>query len=96
MSEFKVKVEIWLTDRGKAEFASFEDEIQPTLERHGGKFIEIQKHGMTTDPDIPEETHWLSFPTEKDFDAYLCDPETVGRKSRRDALAEKSSITIVG
>lgn len=79
----------------EAKLRSYENEIKPVLERHGGRFEFILRPDPIADMNLGQELHLVSFADEAGFQSFGADPDTVTLRKLRDAVVERISLVPV-
>lgn len=95
-NRFCLTVFLYLHEDQGEQFHHYEQRIKPILERYGGRFEKIIKPtGVLGDIPLPDEIHWLSFPSEADFQQYRADSRLTQLADLR-GTAVKETIVLSG
>ncbi len=79
----------------EAKLKSYENEIKPVLERHGGRFEFILRPGPIADMNLGQEIHLVSFADTQGMHNYSNDPDTHTLRKLREGVVERVSIVHV-
>jgi len=92
-NRFYLTVLLYLYDGQGEQFHQYEQGIKPILESYGGRFERVIKPTQVLgDIPLPDEVHWLSFPSEADFQQYRTDPGLAQLASVRSASVQKTIV----
>ncbi len=85
-NRFYLTVLLYLHEGQAEQFHHYERRIKPILESYGGRFEKVIKPThVLGDLSLPDEVHWLSFPSEADFQHYREDHNLTQMAHLRDA-----------
>jgi uncharacterized protein (DUF1330 family) len=92
-NRFYLTVLLYLHEGQGEQFHNYEQRIKPILESYGGRFEKIIKPTVVLgDLPLPDEIHWLSFPTEADFQRYRADSKLAQMADLRGASVKKTIV----
>ena len=83
-----------LTHPGKrTEFTAFEEQAFEIMRNHGAEIVEIRA-SKPLEPEGPDETHVLRFPSRQAFDSYRADPRLTALAPQRDHCITDTRVEI--
>ena len=92
-SRFYLTVLLYLHENQGEQFHDYEQRIKPILESYGGRFEKVIKSTQIWGSfPQPDEIHWLSFPSETDFQQYQADPRLAQLAPLRNASVQKTIV----
>lgn len=95
-NRFYLTVLLYLYENQSEQFHHYEQRIKPILESHGGRFEKVIKPTQVLgDLPMPDEVHWLSFPSEANFQQYRADPKLAQMADLR-GTSVKETIVLSG
>jgi uncharacterized protein (DUF1330 family) len=78
------------------QFQDYERKVRPIIESYGGRFEKIiRPANISGELAMPDEVHWLSFPSEQSFLRYRTDP-VLPQLAHMRASATAKTIIISG
>jgi len=90
---FYLTVLLYLNEGHVAQFHDYEQRIKPILERYGGRYEKVIRSSQVLgDSPLPDEIHWLSFPSETDFQQYRADANLAELAHLRRASVQKTVV----
>jgi len=92
-NRFYLTALLYLNEGQVAQFHEYEHRIKPILEKYGGRFEKvIRPTQVLGDLPLPDEIHWLSFPSETDFQQYRADVDLAELAHLRSASVQKTVV----
>jgi uncharacterized protein (DUF1330 family) len=90
---FYLTVLLYLHEDQAEQFHQYEQRIKSILESYGGRFERVLKPTQVSgDMPLPDEVHWLSFPSEADFQQYRTDTRLAQLAPLRSASVQKTVV----